>query len=382
MKNNILKIGFLVLLSVQLQAQNNHVYATNSQISDNLDLRAVASIFGDAQNLEDFERRINDPSYQISNLDLNGDNRVDYLRVIESVEQNTHLVIIQAVIDFNTYQDVATIDIDRDYNNNYQVQVVGNNYIYGANCIYEPVYNRLPLIYASLYCNNYRPYISNWRWNYYPKTYRTWEPCAVFRYRNNLQVSINILNRYNYVNYRRCNRAVVLYQSRYSDGYERLHPEYHFSKINRSYTNSYELEHRVQPRNYSNNYSNRDYNRDRSYGYENTNRYNPANRYGASRSTYSQPTARERDYGSNRMSTNRESNPQITENKRDYTNNRTENTTRDSNKQMPQNNRDYSQNNSTNTRENNRQSEVISGRGNHAENDRQNASSPNNRSRI
>jgi hypothetical protein len=62
----------------------------NSEISDNLDLRAVASIFGDSRNLQDFERRLND-ELQISNLDLNNDNEVDYLRVIETVENRTHV---------------------------------------------------------------------------------------------------------------------------------------------------------------------------------------------------------------------------------------------------------------------------------------------------
>src|SRR4051812_49087749 len=75
------------------------VTATNTDISDNLDLRAVASIFGDSRDLEDFERRLNDPKAQISNLDLNRDNQVDYLRVIESVEGNAHLIIIQSVLD-------------------------------------------------------------------------------------------------------------------------------------------------------------------------------------------------------------------------------------------------------------------------------------------
>ena len=380
MKNNILKIGLLFLFSLQLQAQYNRVNATNNQISENLDLRAVASIFGDAQNLEDFERRLNDPAYPISNLDLNYDNRVDYLRVVETVEQNTHLVIIQAVINFNTYQDVATIDIDRDYNNNLQVQVVGNNYIYGANCIYEPVYNRSPVIFASLFCNNYRPYTSNWRWNYYPKTYRTWEPCAVYRYKNNLQVSINVLNSYNYVNYRRCNRAVVLYQSRCSNGYERLHPEHRFSKMNNSYTNSYELEHHSQPKYVNNNY--RSYNTSRERYYENSNRTDEANRYGASRPTYTQRTEHDNDYSRTKMSAGRESSTKIAENRRDYSSERSESPNRESNKQAPQTNRDYSQNNNTNTRENSRQNEGNSNRGNSVESERQGQSSSNSRRRI
>jgi hypothetical protein len=41
-------------------------------------LRAVTDIFWGPRNLQDFERRLNDPELQISNLDLNYDNEVDY----------------------------------------------------------------------------------------------------------------------------------------------------------------------------------------------------------------------------------------------------------------------------------------------------------------
>jgi hypothetical protein len=80
-----------------VQAQDrNRVNAMNNEISDNLDLRA-ADIFGDSRNLREFERQLNDPELQISNLDLNNDNEVDYLRVIETVDNRTHVVIIQSV---------------------------------------------------------------------------------------------------------------------------------------------------------------------------------------------------------------------------------------------------------------------------------------------
>ena len=64
------------------------VKASNSDISDNLDLRAVATIFGDASNLEDFERRLNDPKTQISNLDLNNDNYVDNRNFLNNSTNN------------------------------------------------------------------------------------------------------------------------------------------------------------------------------------------------------------------------------------------------------------------------------------------------------
>ena len=239
----ITSVLFSVLFSSIIFAQDRTIVnATNSEISDNLDLRAVASFFGEARNLDDFERQLNDPKIQISNLDLNNDNQVDYLRVIESVEKNTHLIIVQSVLGRDMYQDVATIEVEKDRNNQIQVQVVGDVYMYGRNYIYEPVYVQTPLIYANFWVTNYRPYYSNWYWNYYPNYYYVWNPCPVFRYRNYMNVYINFDNQYNYVNYRSCHNAIAMYNTRRENYYERQYPNNSFSYRNSNSTNRYELD--------------------------------------------------------------------------------------------------------------------------------------------
>ena len=237
---------FAFLISNFIFAQDvTTINAKNTDISDNLDLRAVASIFGDAANLEDFERRLNNPKEQISNLDLNNDGNVDYLRVIESVEGRTHLIIIQAVLEKDVFQDVATIDVDRDENNNVQIQVVGDVYMYGQNYIYEPVYVSRPIIYNTFWIESYRPYYSPWYYGYYPVYFSYWNPYPVFRYRRNVNVYINVNNNYNYVNYRRNQRAVALYSNRRSNGYEKMNPNRSFSQRNNNIVNRYELERNV-----------------------------------------------------------------------------------------------------------------------------------------
>ena len=90
------------------------ITANSDDISDNLDLEAVASIFGESKDLEDFEKRLNDPKTQISNLDLNNDGEVDYLRIMETAEKNAHSISIQAVIGKDQYQEVAVIDVEKD----------------------------------------------------------------------------------------------------------------------------------------------------------------------------------------------------------------------------------------------------------------------------
>jgi len=381
MKTKLLLIALVALVFGSCSAQSQTtVYAKNSDISDNLDLRAVASMFGESANLQDFERRLNDPKYQISNLDLNGDDEVDYLRVIESVEDRTHVVIIQAVLDRDVYQDVATIDVERDNYNKVNVQIVGNSYLYGANYIYEPVYSVVPVIYTSFWVTNYRPYYSTWNWGYYPTYYTAWRPYPVYRYRNNINVCINVHNTYNYVNTRRSYRAPAIYETRRTYGYERMRPNYSFADRHSNVSNRYDLDQRriasresnrtyntnrsnsdrsVSPsanRNYSNrNSSDRTYNTNRvstanrdnsgvnapvrnenraetrndsknDYGRNNSNVYstrsNSENRTYTGRTSSAQNNEAPRGYSENRMNTSRPAPAQRTEAPRSYSENR------------------------------------------------------------
>ena len=93
-----LAVGLFSVTGYSQRTTTAVVTANNADISDNLDLQAVASIFGDSRDLEDFEQRLNDPSLQLSNLDLNGDGYVDYLRVIEVADGSKRIVVIQSVI--------------------------------------------------------------------------------------------------------------------------------------------------------------------------------------------------------------------------------------------------------------------------------------------
>ena len=338
MKTKLLLLSLLtVVFATQIQAQNRtSVNAMNSEISDNLDLRAVASIFGDSRNLQDFEQRLNDPELQISNLDLNNDNEVDYLRVIETVENRTHVIIIQSILDNDVYQDVATIDVEKDRNNQIHVQVVGDVFMYGQNYIYEPVYYSTPVIYASFWTPNYRPYYPTWNWGYYPSYYYAWNPFPIFRYRNNINISLNINNNYNYVNYRRSERAVVLYSSRRSNGYERQNPNYSFSSRNANVTNRYELDQRRGSRNEIGN----------SNGRTNSQRGYTQNRTSSSREAAPQRGNSNREYAQNRTSSSREAAPQRGNSTREYAQNRTTPSSQ-ATPQRGNSNRDYAENRTT-----------------------------------
>lgn len=244
MKTKLLYSMMLGLSLTWSGAQNRTtVSATDSEISDNLDLRAVASIFGEARDLEDFERRLNNPETPISNLDLNLDNQVDYLRVVESIEGNQHIIVVQAVLGRDQYQDVATVEVEKDSRNRrVQVQVVGDTFLYGTNYIYEPVYVGTPVIYNYFWQPYYQPYCSSWYWGFYPSYYYAWHPFPIFRYRHHIGLCINFGFQYNYVNFRRCHWGYSHYFGRRGNFIERHHPQRGFAYRNQGIANRYELD--------------------------------------------------------------------------------------------------------------------------------------------
>lgn len=103
-----------------------------------LDLYAVAELFKDSENLEKFEQSLNDTKTGINNLDLNKDNQIDFVRVTEQMKDDTRLVILQSILGENDFQDVATIAVERESGEKYNLQIQGDAAIYGANYYVVP----------------------------------------------------------------------------------------------------------------------------------------------------------------------------------------------------------------------------------------------------
>ncbi len=292
------KIGILVLaLSTSffsVQAQRRVVTtarATSYDISDNLDLDAVASIFGDSENLEDFERRLNDPDSRISNLDLNQDGYIDYLRVLENSSDRNSLVVVQAVLDKDVYQDVATIEIERLSNNNHRIQIVGDSYIYGSNYIIEPVFVRTPIIFSFFWGPRYSPWQSPYYWNYYPRWYSYYRPYSPFKYHKHIHVHINRYNTYNRVNDRHIHFSGDNYNHIRRNDYANRYPDRAFNNRHQGVSNRNELIER-RPSNTVNRQRNNDVKRAYNSEYQNKSNSNSGR------------TERQREVNQNRRPTN------------------------------------------------------------------------------
>jgi hypothetical protein len=174
----IVALFFLIGNKLML-AQKDVTVTADSNVAAGLDLQAVGDVFKDSKNMEDFEKNLNDPDNGINNLDLNNDGEVDYIRPMEQTADNTHLVVLQAQLGKDDYQDVATIEVQKD-KDDYNVQVRGNKDVYGKDVYVVPAVVHVsawPII-GLMYGPAYHPYRSTFYFGFYPRWWHPFHPIA------------------------------------------------------------------------------------------------------------------------------------------------------------------------------------------------------------
>ena len=170
---------------------------------DNFNLYSVMDLFRNSETLEDFERSLNDPDSRINNLDLNGDNFVDYITVSDYVDKKVHTIVLRALLGRNEYQDIAVFTVQKMRRKRVMIQLIGDVALYGRNYVIEPVITkkRGQRLYADpVYAENvtvvnnyywdifdwpvamyicrphYKGWHSSWHWGYYPGYWNSWRP--------------------------------------------------------------------------------------------------------------------------------------------------------------------------------------------------------------
>ncbi|MCB9014695.1 MAG: hypothetical protein H6541_02790 [Lentimicrobiaceae bacterium] len=217
---------------------------------DNLNLYAVMKLFQESETLEGFERSLNAEDSRINNLDLNGNNLIDYIKVIDYVDGGTHTIVLQVAINERENQDVAVFTVYKDKRDQVHIQLVGDEYLYGKDYIIEPndgyaetpnpgytgnttvvtrttyVEVRTWPVVRYIYTPTYVVWRSPWYWNYYPTYWNPWRPYYwdyYYGYHSHWH------NHY-YSHYRHCNHYRYSY---YADNYYHRHRAY--SSTVRSY---------------------------------------------------------------------------------------------------------------------------------------------------
>ena len=177
---------FVLLLGYGLgfAQENVTVVAPTSEAAEGLDLRAVGELFKDSENLEAFERALNSSGLGVNNLDLDGDGNVDFIRVVEEVADDAHLVVLQVPLGDDEFQDVATIEVEKAADDVPSMQVRGNEVIYGVHFyVVAPVHIHTWPIITWMYGPYYHPYRSVFYFGHYPRWWRPYRPVTLNVYR-------------------------------------------------------------------------------------------------------------------------------------------------------------------------------------------------------
>ncbi|MDI1315837.1 hypothetical protein [Flavobacterium sp.] len=200
----------LIITSLSVKAQNTQDEKLNLP-GDNLNLYAVLNLFQESETLESFEKNLNAEDSKINNLDLNNDDKTDYIKVIDNAEGETHLIVLQVAINQKENQDVAVFSVSKDEDKQIQIQLIGDEELYGKDYIIEPnsgesasqgatpnpgyssntinsegktiVVEKTVVVQVQtwpvityMYTPAYVRWRSPWYWGYYPPYWNPWRP--------------------------------------------------------------------------------------------------------------------------------------------------------------------------------------------------------------
>lgn len=208
--NRFFTLVLFSLLTSLSQAQQSAVDSTGLP-GDNFSLQGALQMFQKAGSPEEFEKLINEENNSVNNLDLNDDGETDYIRVIDKMDNDVHALILQVAVSATENQDIAVIEIEKTGTESAQLQIIGDEDIYGEEVIVEPdggeeensfirwnnnsnlsgpnaafdiepvriivnvwLWPSVRFIYAPVY----RPWVSPWRWRHYPVYWKPWRPYA------------------------------------------------------------------------------------------------------------------------------------------------------------------------------------------------------------
>lgn len=203
-------LNLFLLVGFRAAAQDKEAEKLNLP-GDNLNLYAVIKLFQESETLEGFEKDLNAEDSKINNLDLNGDNNIDYIKVIDNVDGDSHTIILQVAVNEKENQDVAVISVEKDAKGQVQIQLIGDEELYGKDYIIEPNYadgdksaetpnpgykgntktvngetvvvtkttyvevQTWPVV-RFIYMPGYFAWHSPWYWGYYPSYWHPWRP--------------------------------------------------------------------------------------------------------------------------------------------------------------------------------------------------------------
>ncbi len=194
MREDTLKIFVMIFAAMTIYSflsqdeKKNYNIRINSQVqaSDGLNLKAVGELIKSVENAADLEKKINDSSVGINNLDLNQDKKVDYIKVSEYGDSKAKGFSLSVDLAPGDTQEVATIQVEKQGEGAY-VEVRGNEQIYGQAHQYGQHYPSFGSMMLMSYLFRPHPfYYSPFGFGRYPGYYRPYGVIGHSAYRSNM----------------------------------------------------------------------------------------------------------------------------------------------------------------------------------------------------
>ena len=153
-------------------AQNTQssVIVAEAPVADGLDLEAVGALLNQAQNAEELERLLNAEN-GVNNLDLNADGITDFISVTEFGSGDERGFALSTELAPGEEQEIATIRVKQQAEGQADVQIQGNQTLYGPNYYYHSRIGIGEVLLLGWLFRPHLPYYSPFAWGYYPGYY-------------------------------------------------------------------------------------------------------------------------------------------------------------------------------------------------------------------
>lgn len=147
-----------------------------------LDLQALGELIKKSPNPAKLEEALNTPG-SINNLDLNKDGKVDYIKVNEESNGNDKILKFVDQQPDSSNVEVASVTIQKADNNQANMDISGNQAMYGDNYYYHSGFSFGEVLLMAYLFSPHSMYYSPWGYRAYPGYYRPYAPVPMVAYR-------------------------------------------------------------------------------------------------------------------------------------------------------------------------------------------------------
>jgi uncharacterized membrane protein YgcG len=154
----------------EVQTQPRTTETILKEYSKGLDLDAVTLLAKKSKDAADFERLLNSQSEGLNNIDLNEDDKVDYINVTEYGSGNQRGFSLTTEISPGKTQEIATIEFKKDGDNGI-IQTTGNPSLYGSGNYHHSSFGLADALLVGWLFSNRPNYTSPYGYGNYPPSF-------------------------------------------------------------------------------------------------------------------------------------------------------------------------------------------------------------------